>query len=190
MALAREAGSKQIEAYALEKLADIAHSRREWDESIQVREQVCRLYSELGDEANWAHIMTDIGHVLSDEGNFAEAEKAITDGLRVAERLGATRTIAYANLMLGKLFRRQGNLRRALPHVMRALDLYSQVGEVGSVGGALEDLGWIEEAQGQNGDAIKRWRQAAAIYDAMGIARAEYVRDNLIGKPPEQREDL
>ena len=190
LALARAAGSRPVEAFALGRLADLAHSRRQWDESIQLREQACAIYQEIGDETNWAHTKTDIGHVLSDEGEYARARLVLDEALPVAQRVGVTRTIAYANLMLGKLIRRQGKPQEALPYVLRALEMYSQVGEVGSVGGALEDLGWIEEAQGQREQALMHWRQAAEIYDAMGISRADYVRDNLIGKPLGQRDDL
>lgn len=190
LTLARAAGSKTVEIFALGRLGDLAHARMQWDESIKLREQKQALQGELGDIAGQAYTLTSIGHVLSDTGAYDRAHKALNEALELAQRAHDTLTIAYANLMIGKLLRRQGKAEEAQAAVVRAFDLYSQVGDIGSVGGALEELGWIEEALGNPNMALVHWKQAAEIFDAMGINRGDYIRQNLIGKPLAEREDL
>lgn len=189
LALARATGSKPMEIFALGRLGDLAHARKDWEESIRLREQKQALQGELGDVAGQAYTLTSIGHVLSDTGVYDRARKSLDEALELAQRAHDTLTIAYANLMIGKLLRRQGKPDEALAFAMRAFDLYSQLGDIGSVGGALEELGWIEEALGNPAKAQTQWKQAAAIFDAMGINRGDYVRQNLLGKPLGERED-
>lgn len=190
LSLARAAGSKPIEIFALGRLGDLAHARKDWEESIRLREQKQALQGELGDIVGQAYTLTSIGHVLSDTGAYVRARNVLDEALDLAQQAHDTLTIAYANLMIGKLLRRQGKPDEALSYTMRAFDLYSQLGDIGSVGGALEELGWIEEALGNPEKAQTQWKQAAEIFDAMGINRADYVRQNLLGKPVAEREDL
>jgi tetratricopeptide (TPR) repeat protein len=187
LTVARTNGYRSLEAMALHRLGDLAHARHRLEEALDYFDQARRLSAELGDRTAETHELNSMGHVLADLYRFAEARSLVERALAQAEMAGATNMVAYANLLLGKIARREGRLREAMEYEITALERYSQIGELGSVGGALEEIGLVEEAEGHRELAISHWKEAIRIYTNLGTPRAEHVQQNLIDHTPETR---
>ncbi|HZC05230.1 MAG TPA: NB-ARC domain-containing protein [Ktedonobacterales bacterium] len=180
--IARELGKADLEIRALGRLADLAHARDQRDESLALRLQIAERARASGDVATQAHTLVDVGHVLIDEDRLEEADSYLAQALELAVNSRLVATEAYALLMQGMSARKRGQLDDATALDIRAMALFSSVGELGSVGGCLEELGQIAAARGDAVDAVKHWNDAVAIYQRMGIQRAEYVREQLIAR--------
>ncbi|HET9111516.1 MAG TPA: NB-ARC domain-containing protein [Ktedonobacterales bacterium] len=180
--IAHDLQQPDLEIRALGRMADLAHARKQLDESLALRLQLAERARAAGDRATQAHTLVDVGHVLLDEDRLDEADGYLAQALEIAVELRLVATEGYALLMQGMSARKRGQWDDATALDIRAMSLFSSVGELGSVGGCLEELGQVAAARGDRADAVKHWNDAVVIYQRMGIQRAEYVRDQLIAR--------
>lgn len=190
LSIARAHRLPSAEANALQYLGELAHARQRFDEAIALKRQTRQLQLEIGDQRAATHNLAAIGHILSDTGAYPEAVDALTKSLAEARALDNRQDIAYATLQLGKTLRRQGHLDQALRLDTEALEVYSGLGELGSIGGCLEEIGRIDEAQGRPGLARLRWQEAVRIYRALETPRADFVQDQLIDRGADEHPEL
>lgn len=183
LAIARQTKDAAVEVLALERLADLAHGRDQLDESLALRKQLVERTKAAGDMREYTHTMIDVAHVLIDEDRLDEADPYLVEALKVAREQPQPLVAmeAFALLMQGMSARKRGQWNQATELDIHSMELFSSVGELGSVGGCLEELGQTANARGDRATAVKHWNEAVQIYQRMGIARADYVKDKLIG---------
>ena len=86
--LARELGSKEREAYALDALGSTYGFSAEYKNSIESHEQALRIFRELGNVQAEAMALNNMACSLLDMGDYSDAYPASQKSLELAQRLG------------------------------------------------------------------------------------------------------
>ena len=134
------------------------------------------------------YLYTELGDVLADQGDYAEARAAYESGLRIARGLGDLRGAAVPEGQLGTLAYRQGGLTEAERRYREALSAFQRLREPPveaviwhQLGMVYADAGhWepaerayrssaeIKESRGDGAGAAQTWDQLAQMIDASG----------------------
>jgi tetratricopeptide (TPR) repeat protein len=109
-------------------LGDIAHHRHNWDEAESLYQKCLRLYTKLEDEIGIATTLGDLGKNELSRGNLEAAKILLLKALPAREKLKMTGSIAETNWDLSRLYRAQGDEKRAQGHYTTARNLYHQLG--------------------------------------------------------------
>ena len=102
-------------------------------------------------------------------GTFAEGRAAGEEGLRIAEVMAHPTSLIYASWGIGRLFLRQGNLPRALPHLERAVGLCQDADLPAWFPWVAAALGGAYALAGRVADAVPLLTQAMKQTDATDI---------------------
>jgi tetratricopeptide (TPR) repeat protein len=114
------------------------------------------------------------GEALMEMGRLDESASTLERGAELARELQAGELLGWIHCDLAEVLARRGDMRAALDHASRALQLAETVGTSFSQLAALQQLGWVHVHDGQ-------WQAAA---DSLGRALA-VVRETRTGVPVE-----
>jgi tetratricopeptide (TPR) repeat protein len=112
---------------------------------IGYREQICVLLSNLGD-------------VLGEQGNYLQAEAYLQEGLALARQIGHREWISALLINLGLMIRKQGNYTQSEKYFQESLTLARQLGRHRLTSAALYEYGnlYLEKQQIQAAEATFR----------------------------------
>ncbi|MBB5873537.1 DNA-binding SARP family transcriptional activator [Allocatelliglobosispora scoriae] len=85
-----------------------------------------------------------------------------------AARLGQRAAEGHAHISASTTYARLGDNDRAQDHLRRALDLFADLGDLGSQAKVQYQLGWLANRQGRHEQAVRHARQALRLYRAAG----------------------
>ncbi|MCV6636572.1 CHAT domain-containing protein [Candidatus Albibeggiatoa sp. nov. NOAA] len=137
------------------------------EQSQQVQRQTGVLYTELAD-------------VLTNIGDYQQAQIAYEQGLAIATKQNDERQIGVVNGQLGSLDLYQGNLAEAEQHYQATLAIFQQFNEPSTEAIYLHQLGRVYGEVKQWDAAEQAYRQAANIKEAQGnLASAAKTWNNL-----------
>ncbi len=113
LALAREAGRKDLESQAAQRLAAIYIVQMEIDEAAPLVDRACELAEESGSIVARASALASRGRLLNMKGELDEADRSFEDARALFEEAGAAWDLARSLLAIGWLAWRKGELDRA-----------------------------------------------------------------------------
>ncbi len=109
-----------------------------------------------------------LGALAGDQADFDEAERALSESLALAERLGETHLIARAGRGLAILASNRSDFPRAEALFNAALAFFRELSDQPGIARSLNDLGLIAERQGDHDRAIVFQEEALPIARAIG----------------------
>jgi tetratricopeptide (TPR) repeat protein len=158
--LRRATGGMELGA-CVGHLGEVRATRGDFEgaERLQ-RESLGILREAVGEEhAGVANLLCALGAVRMAQGDLAEAERCLVEGLAMSDRtLGSRAPAAIATL--GAVLFRKGDLKGAEARFREALDLRSTTGEHPDMGMALVGLGQVSLARGDLSGAERHMREA------------------------------
>ena len=87
--------------------------------------------------------LSNIGNIQYFLGNYDKAETYALQCLDIAKKVNRQTSIAYANRLLGRIYRKQKRFDEALKNYQVALSVYQKLGERREVGETYTNMGNI-----------------------------------------------
>ncbi|HJL16194.1 MAG TPA: tetratricopeptide repeat protein [Sandaracinaceae bacterium LLY-WYZ-13_1] len=137
------------------------------------------LSAAVGDRRGEAACRHGEGECLKLLGRLDEAEAAYRAAVTRFEPTGDRQGIGRAQMGLADVVRRRGRLDAAAALLEASTDAMRRYGNRQSEGVGLNTLGDIARAQGRLEQALRRYREALRVLDAVGSEEALIVRLNL-----------
>ncbi|SKC83306.1 Signal transduction histidine kinase [Ohtaekwangia koreensis] len=118
--------------------------------------------------------LSNLGNILNILGNTDKAEAYALKALEIAEKANKDASVAYANRLLGRIYRKQKRFDEALKRYATASGLYQKLGEKREFGETYTNVGNIYFELGKYNRALDYYFDALRIKrtipDSVGIA--------------------
>jgi tetratricopeptide (TPR) repeat protein len=115
-------------------------------------------------------LLTELGDVLTDQGNYTQAREAYEERLRIAQQQDDLRGQAVALGQLGTLALEQRDYAEARSSYLLALENFRALDEPASEAVAWHQLGMVAEKQKEWAEAERCYRESLAINEQLGDA--------------------
>ncbi len=149
---------------------DYARSARSWEQVlIQARQS-----NAPGLESR---ALSNLGAAYQYLGRFAEAQRALEEGIRICELINDRLCRAYNVVNLGGVMLLRGDLITAQRFYKEGLEEATALGDENLRAGMFYDLGWIAERQGDYAEATQYLETARQIYTELEI-EAQFMEIN------------
>jgi DNA-binding SARP family transcriptional activator/tetratricopeptide (TPR) repeat protein len=162
-------------------LGELAQRQGRYADALWHAEQALRLYQAIGDKANEAEELNNVGWCHGLLGDYQQARvfcrQALTHNAEAGNRWlegAAWDSLGYAEHHLG-------NLAEAAACYQRALSILRESGDRFYEAEALTDLGDNHHAAGRLAQAREAWQQALVILENLQHSDADQVRAKLAG---------
>ena len=129
------------------------------EEARELQEESLTIFSRLGSTWGIAMASCDLGFVLLDLGQVAEARGYLTDSLDLREAIKMPQGVAESVKGLARVERLEGDLEKAEDHARSALRTFDEIGDTLRAAESLETLALIAGAS-------QRPRRAARLFAA------------------------
>jgi class 3 adenylate cyclase/tetratricopeptide (TPR) repeat protein len=157
-----ELGDLEHEGVVLNNLGMFAYFDGRWDDAIALYRRAGECGKRSGRPADIAFTDCNVGEILSDQGRLEEAEEHLRQARRVWSSTQESQSVAFADMLLGRLALRRGDSQVGLPMLersTRALRVFSMQ-SYAEFGRAL-----IAEAEALAGDPRRALELARAELD-------------------------
>lgn len=111
---------------------------------------------------------TDLGHVLTDAGDFAGARQAYEKALKICTQQQDERQMGVVNGQLGTLARREGDRQEAVKRYEAARNIFQGLNEPAMEAVAWHQLGIVYQESRQWEAAEQHYRRSATIEESRG----------------------
>lgn len=168
LALAREAGRKDLETRCLNGLGLVSHSLSEHAVAWGYYQHALRLAHEVDDRLSQAKINNNLGNTLSEQGDPIGANHHLEEALRLYREMGdrLRENMTLSNLGGASLL--VGDHKRANDYFERARLLFRETGNRSSEGAALENLSLVAHQLDDNELARQYGEEALTIAREIG----------------------
>jgi predicted ATPase len=178
LALFRELGDRWGQLQATEWLGSRCETVGDYEQGRQLHVEGLRMAKELGLWPQAADRLTWLGRIATLTGDYARARELLEEARRLAAGQAYKPGEVFADISLGTLARREGDLDDADARLRAVLDWHRQMGYAPDVGLAmvLSELGFTAEQRGDPAAAHHFHAEALAgargLGDPRGIALA------------------
>jgi len=174
-------GNRPGEARTRQNLGHLANRQSRPADALRHMEQAYRLFQTIGDSAGQAVVLNDISWCHGLLGDFEQARIVCRQGLSLSIDTGLRRLEGDTWDTLGYAEHHLGNFGEAAACYERALGIIREFGERASEAEILAHLGDTWHAAGELLRAGQTWRDSLAIFEDLGLSRADEVRAKLTG---------
>jgi len=169
-------GGRRDRAVATQLRGLVARQQQDYAEAERLYQEALAAFRDLGEEANVAMVLNNLGGVARVQKQYDRAEGYYRQALALAEKLGNKEPQAYITDNLGLLALERGRPAQARPHYERALALARQVGREDLVAGAHWGLARVLEEEDRPAEALPHAEEALRIrerlrHQDLGITR-------------------
>jgi tetratricopeptide (TPR) repeat protein len=180
----RELGDLEGESAALGNLALAYHESGRLEEAIAICERGRAICRRTGYRYGEGIHLNTLARVYQAQGRLDEAIDALRVSLEIFEDLGDAYGQGNSLANLGEAYRLAGRAAEAVECCERGIAHFREVGDRFDEAEALARLGSALDALGDHEQARRRWREALAIFEAIGSPRASQVANLLKGSAP------
>lgn len=153
---------------ALRGAAVIAELQSDWTAARDWGTQAIAIWEELGDSANLARSLVDLGNVESTIGAFDEAQAAFLRALEQADLAGDRRMSIVAQCSLGNLALRQGRHTEAIHQFDAAIPAMRSLGDQWTLAMTLTNNAIASIRAGRGVAAISMLQESLVIRRELG----------------------
>jgi CHAT domain-containing protein/tetratricopeptide (TPR) repeat protein len=130
------------------------------DEAEQLLNRAVVETNKLGDAYQESSALINLSSCKKSRYRYSEAVEIVLRAVDIADRHGYRRVAGAAHGILGSLYRIIGDFERASAHQQKAVELFSAIGDHGSLLIALGELGLFHENQDEFDKAIQAYERA------------------------------
>jgi tetratricopeptide (TPR) repeat protein len=116
----QELGDLEHEGVVLNNLGMFAYFDGRWDDAIALYRRAGECGKRSGRPADMAFTDCNVGEILSDQGRLEEAEEHLRQARRVWSSTQESQSVAFADMLLGRLALRRGDSQVGLPMLERS----------------------------------------------------------------------
>jgi len=171
--LAKQAGSRNGEASALNSLGSVHFSQGDYGRAAELLNQALTISREIGNRYDEANALGNLGSVYTLHGDFAHAAELHNQALMIKREIGDRLGEAYSLNNLGNVHYTQGNYICAADLHSQALLIFREIGHRWGEANALGNLGGEYYMQGDFDRAAELQSQALAISREIGHREGE-----------------
>ena len=117
---------------------------------------------------NEGNIYNQLGNLFYSQSNYPEALTNYLASLRLFEKGGAQRAIAYAYTRIGQVYWTQLNYSEALKNYLKALEIFEEIKDKNGLAAIYNNIGIVYENQGYYPEALKYYDEAIKMYVETG----------------------
>ena len=180
------------ELIVLNNLGMFAYFDGRWDDALALYRRARVRGERSGRPADVAFIDCNVGEILSDQGQLASAEEHLQRARRVWSGTREAQSVAFIDMLLGRLAVRRGDLQQGLPMIEGAMDTLRRFNM-----NAYADFAraLVAEAEALTGDAgraleIARAEMPSADRNRPLLERAAGIALARLGQPDAARDSL
>jgi len=154
----------QLEANAWERLGQL-------QKTMELSHEARDLFTAAGDRRGAAITLLNVGDVLFDRGDFANAKKRFEEALPVFQKIGAKRNIRSTIVRIGNIFYSEGRLRDSEKYYEQSLQLDQELNNPDSLAGDYGNLANALDGLGDLQGALKMQQQSLSAFNQVGDRR-------------------
>ena len=168
LAVSRQAGQRDDEAYLLLKLGELARILGDFPTALARQQSALDLWRELGDPLGTGRALVTMSQVYLATGNQVAAESCCRDGIAILQDLDAPGELAVGFNNLGIICQEQGREDEAMAHYEQAAQLFQLTGNVRGQAKLANNLGRVYQSQAHLEQAAGCFQQAIVLYRQVG----------------------
>lgn len=176
IAFARDNGLPVEEGQTLERVADLHAELGDRDKALEVYKDRLALARRSGHQHGIALGSANVGVMLFEKGEFAEAVESLQTAAELFESYQMWPQLAQAYSYLGVAYQTLGDVQRAIQAYSKHLGVSRRTGDMASAVGSMVNLGSLLFAIGEREDAIALGEQASDSLERMGSPQAPAIR--------------
>ena len=184
LGLFQELGNDAGQARIRQNLAIAASARGDHAEALEHARLSLDHFRAAHDRGGQAIALNEIGWYLAKLGDHREALTHCRQALVAVQEIGDLNGEAHTWDSLGYVHRLLGRFTEAVDCYEQALRLFRKTGDRRSEAIGLAYLGDTLDAAGEREAARGAWTRALAVFDELGLAEADPLRDRLRRPPP------
>jgi class 3 adenylate cyclase/predicted ATPase len=185
------AGNSMRQAALLSDLGMVCRLEGRWDEALSYYERARAAALKLGNTVNAALSRMNAAEVLTDRGEWTEAEALLLETLRVWKALQYQSYLGECLLWLGRISLRLGRSDEALKHLEEARAIYKQVGVESEVAPVDARIAECRLAMGNQDAALELVRgMLGSASESNGVAQVVPLLERIQGHALLQQGDL
>jgi len=158
------------------------YERRHWQDEGAAWAVALRAATALVDQRAAAHAHRFLGVVAGRLDRFADAYRHLEESNQLCVAAGDRAGEAETEYVLSYVCWLQGEHDRALEHVQRSLDLWTELAHPAWEGRASTGVGWYRAQLGDHAAAVPFYRRAVARYQQAGDRANEAVARDTLGQ--------
>jgi predicted ATPase/class 3 adenylate cyclase len=178
LALVREAGDRDTEAYALAEAGWIAMIRGDFERAVPLCRAAVELAREVGDKVALSSALNNLAGAVGEQGDLATATELLEESAALQRDFGGPH-LATALCNVGLFRLRRGEVDRARACFEEAAAFASEIGDRRQLASAIGMLGWAAIAAGDPLEAVARFGDGLERYEVLDERR--YTADCLQG---------
>lgn len=185
----RQTSNLDLEQEALSAIGRVSNSLAgyyldtgRFDEALSNYYRALNVAQDLGNRADEAIALVNIGEVYRSQGRYEEAEEAYQQALTVFRKLGSRANEAATLNNIGLLYEHQGLYDKVIPIYQQALQIMRELHDRAGEGITLDNLGIAYEKQGFFQEALTYHFQALDIMKEINDRNGEGITLNNIGE--------
>ena len=190
-ALATDAGMPTIDRLrALEWLGWFVYWQGDTHQGLSLIEEDLRLARSLGDQAQEAEILGDLGDFSRESGDIDRAEQWYLASLALCQDLGNQNRVARSWVRLAWLAEARGDLVQEESLATQALQLFRDLGAADGIAQSLRQLGSVARHRGDLEQAAAYLAEGLALDEELGLLGRVAAGAELLGDVLRERGDL
>ena len=169
--LARGIGYRRGEIAVLNVINGIDAVQGRYDVALEGCTQVQEILTRIGDAANQAINLANMGFLHARLGHLDEAVTALRRAIDILRRSGDVRAEASSLNNLASVLLQRHDYKGAAEHYLRARDLARETGSLGLDAEACNGLGMLASARGKHRTAIEEYLRALELAERAAVPR-------------------
>lgn len=155
-------------ARAVNGLATISSTRREFENALQLLDQAQKIYEELNDEKGLGSIYMEYGIINKNRSNYEEALRYYQKALDINLKLKNQHSILRCYYNMANVYVQTGNLDGGLKNFLKAANIANDIGDHHAEAVCYSVVGQVFHQQGDPDQALEYYYKAQKMSEETG----------------------
>ena len=173
LAAYRTLGDRAMEANTLGNLARLYRAQKRFDASLESFQAALELARAVGTVEEKIILLGDIGATYYALNDLEKAQVWSLKALNMREQHDCWNDAGVDFVTMGRLLKQSGRTGEAVVYLKKAINAFRLTADQPRLANALEDIGDTQQSAGKSENAAESWREAIAVWEALGAAGRE-----------------